>query len=252
MALKSLPPPLPPAERPAGQVVGEAIRAYSAHWARAIVLGLAVALWWVLPGIVDDAGVGYRVATIPIGALLLAAAYVGAVALVESHSIPLAGPLAAGFVVFVVFQFLLVFFVLPAIAWLAAVGLVVPIVALEERSYVAAVRRAFALFRADVVHALGSLAALTIVVVAATAAMAFILRDFGDQAVTAASFIAWMIVSPVFFLGAALLYHDQAARLDSAGPQRRSDADLHPTVDPDRPGSPDAEVEPRAAARGEP
>lgn len=251
MALKSLPPPLPPAERPAGQVVGEAIRAYSNRPFRAIALGVPVALWSILPRLLDEDAPAYRFLPL-VGAALLSAAYVGAVALAEARAIPLVRPFAAGFVVFLLFQFLLVFLVLPAIAWLAAVGLVVPVLALEQRSYTDAFRRAFALFRADVLHALGSLAALTIVVVAATAAMTFVLRDFGDQAVAAASFIAWLIVSPVFVLGAALLYHDQAARLDSPGPKRRSDADLRPAVDPDRPGSPDAEVEPRAAARGEP
>jgi hypothetical protein len=251
MALKNLPPPLPPAERPAGQVVGEAIRAYSRRPWRSFALGIPVAVWTTLPRLLDEDSVAYRLLPLA-GAVLLSAAYVAAVAIVEARSVPPARPFAAGLVVFLPFQFLLVFLVLPALAWLAAVGLAVPVLALERRSFGDAFRRAFALARADVVHVLGSLAALTIVVVAAAAAMAFVLRDFGDQAVTAASFIAWAVVSPVFFLGAALLYHDQAARLDSAGPQRRSDADLHPAVDPDRPGRPDAEVEPRAAARGEP
>ena len=251
MALKHLPPPLPPEERPAGQVVGEAIRAYSAHWVRAIALGFPVALWSVFPRVLDEDTLPYRFLPV-VGAALLSASYLGAVALVEARPIPLARPFAAGAVVFFVFQFLLVFLVLPAIAWLALVGLVVPVLALEQHSFFDGFRRAFALARADLVHSLGSLAALAIVVVAAVAAMTFVLRDFGDQAVAAAAFIAWLIVSPVFFLGAALLYHDQAARLDSPGRQRRSDADVRPAVDPDRPGSPDAEVEPRAAARGEP
>jgi hypothetical protein len=251
MALKHLPPPLPPEERPAGQVVGEAIRTYTNHWARAIAVGLPVALWSILPRVLDEDGLAYRFLPL-VGAALLSAAYVGAVALAAGRSIPLARPLAAGAFVFLVFQFLLVFLVLPALAWLAAVGLVVPVLALEERAFLDGFRRAFALARADLVHTLGSLAALTIVVVAAVAAMTFVLRDFGDQAVAAAAFIAWLIVSPVFFLGAALLYDDQVARLDSPGPQRRSDADLRPVVDPDGAGSPDAEVEPRAAARGEP
>src|SRR5215510_9404216 len=129
MALKSLPPPLPPAERPAGQVVGEAIRAYSTHWMRAIAIGLPVALWSIVPRLLDEDTLAYRFLPL-VGAALLSGAYVGAVALVEARSIPLARPFAAGFVVFLVFQLLLVFLVLPALAWLAAVGLVVPVLAL--------------------------------------------------------------------------------------------------------------------------
>jgi|SRR5215204_3262740 len=251
MALKDLPPPLPPAERPAGQLVGEAIRAYGRRPWRSFALGIPVAVWTTLPRLLDEDNPAYRLLPLA-GAVLLSAACVAGVAMVAAQPVPLLRPFAAGLVVFLPFQFLLLFLVLPALAWLAAFGLVVPVLALERRSFGDAFRRSFALARADVVHSLGSLAALTIVVVATTAVMTFVLRDFGDQAVAAASFIAWAIVSPVFFLGLALLYHDQAARLDSAGPQRRSDADLHPAVDPDRPGSPDAEIESRAAARGEP
>ena len=249
--MKNLPPPLPPAERPAGQVVGEAIRLYGSRLGASLALGILAAVWTTLPRILDEDSVLFRFLPL-LGAVLLSAAYVGAVALAAGRSIRVGPAFAAGLVVFLPFQFLLVFLVLPALAWLAAVGLAVPALGLEQRPFLDGFRHAFALARADLVHALGSLAALAIVVVVATATMTFVLRDFGDQAVTAASFIAWVIVSPVFFLGAALLYYDQAARLDSAGPQRRSDADLHPAVDPDRPGRPDAEVEPRAAARGEP
>jgi hypothetical protein len=249
--VKGLPPPLPPAERPAGQVVGEAIRLYSHHVWRSFGLGVPVAVWTALPRIVDrDTPLVWLVPLF--GAVLLSAAYVGAVALAAGRPVRLGAAFAAGVVVFLPFQFLLVFFILPAIAWLAAVGLAIPVLALEQRPFLDGFRHAYALARADLVHALGSLAALSIVVVIATATMTFVLRDFGDQAVTAASVIAWAIVSPLFFLGAALLYYDQAARLDSPGPQRRSDADLHPAVDPDRSGRPDPEIEPRAAARGEP
>jgi len=248
--VKSLPPPLPPAERPAGQVVGEAIRLYSHHVWRSIGLGILVAVWTVLAPILDGTRLVWLLPLF--GTVLLSTAFVAAVALAAGTPVRVAAAFAAGLVVFLPFQFLLVFFVLPAIAWLAAVGLAVPVLAIEQRPFLDGFRRAFALARADLVHTLGSLAALSIVVVAATAMMTFVLRDFGDQAVAAASFIAWAIVSPLFFLGAALLYYDQAARLDSAGPQRRSDADLHPAVDPDRSGRPDAEVEPGAAARGEP
>jgi hypothetical protein len=249
--VRNPPPPLPPAERPAGQVVGESIRLYGRRLWPSLALGMLAAVWTTLPRLLDEDTMVFRFLPL-LGAVLLSAAYVAAVALAAGRPVRLGPAFAAGLVVFLPFQFLLVLLVLPALAWLAAVGLAVPVLALEQRPFLDGFRRAFALARADVTHALGSLAALAIVVFVATAMMTFVLRDFGDQAVTAASFIAWAIVSPVFFLGAALLYYDQAARLDSAGPQRRSDADLHPAVDPDRSGRPDPEIEPRAATRGEP
>ena len=208
-----LPPPLPPGERPVAQLVGESIRLYGRRLWPSLALGILPATWAALPRLLDDTALfGF----IPIfGALLLSAAYVGAILVAaEERARPLVA-FVAGVVVFLPFQVLLIAFVLPAVAWLAAVGLVVPVLALERLSVLAAVRRAFALARADFVHVLGSLATLTIVLVLTLGTMTFALRDFGDQALVAASFIAWVVASPLFFLGAALLYYDQAARLES-------------------------------------
>ena len=66
-------------------------------------------------------------------------------------------------------------------------------------------------------------------------------------------FLADLVLSPLLFLGSALLYFDQKARLESAHSlERRPDARLHHALDADRPGRPDPEVEPGPAARGEP
>jgi hypothetical protein len=74
--------------------------------------------------------------------------------------------------------------------------------------------RAWQLARADFLHAFGSLATLAIVVFLTQAVLAFILRGFGDAAAWVAYFLASVVVSPLLFVGAALLYVDQAARVE--------------------------------------
>jgi len=72
--------------------------------------------------------------------------------------------------------------------------------------------RAWRLARADYVHALGSLATLAIVVFLTQAVLAFILRGAGGAAIDVAFILANVLISPLLFIGAALLYVDQAAR----------------------------------------
>jgi hypothetical protein len=109
--------------------------------------------------------------------------------------------------------FLVLAFLLPALAWLAAVGLVVPVLLVESARPVDALRRAWQLGRSDFVHALGSLATLAIVVFLTQTVLVFLLRGAGGAAVTTALFLSNVVVSPVLFIGAALLYVDQAARV---------------------------------------
>ena len=54
---------------------------------------------------------------------------------------------------------------------------------------------------------------LAILVLLTQAVLAFILRSFGGAGVSVAFFLASVIVSPLLFIGAALLYVDQAARV---------------------------------------
>jgi hypothetical protein len=48
-----------------------------------------------------------------------------------------------------------------------------------------------------------------------------LLRGSGDQTERVAVILADLVISPLLFLGAALLYFDQAARVRSAKPRRR-------------------------------
>jgi uncharacterized membrane protein len=85
------------------------------------------------------------------------------------------------------------------------------------------------LARADYVHVAGGIAALVIVFWVAWAMLVLLLRSQADNTVRIAVFLADVVLSPVIFLGAALLYFDQAARL--TGRRRHSRAE---------PGSADA------------
>jgi uncharacterized membrane protein len=101
----------------------------------------------------------------------------------------------------------------PAVLWLAALGLVVPVLLSEQVPVRGALPRAWRLARADYLHAVGSLLTLGIVVVLSQSVLVFVLRGFGDAAGSAALFLASVVLSPILFVGGALLYVDQAARV---------------------------------------
>ncbi|HKU56556.1 MAG TPA: hypothetical protein VJP41_06005 [Gaiellaceae bacterium] len=206
---------LPPAERTIGQLVAESIRFYGEHFWACLSLGLAPAVLAVVGANVSRATAVVLSPTL-FGALL-SASFVGA-------SVLVLGPRAArrrlvetwlvGWLVFAPVPFLVLAFVLPGLLWLAGVGLVVPVLVVEDVSLGQAFARAWRLARADYLHALGSLTTLAIVVFLTQAVLAFILRGFGGAAVSTAFFLASVVVSPLLFVGAALLYVDQAARAE--------------------------------------
>jgi hypothetical protein len=105
------------------------------------------------------------------------------------------------------------FLLLPALAWLALLGLVVPVVVVENLPLRPALARAISLGRADYVHALGSLAAVTIVAGITALMLQYLLVQFGDTASGVAAFVAVLLLSPLLLFAAALLYEDQVARL---------------------------------------
>jgi len=84
----------------------------------------------------------------------------------------------------------------------------------EELAPRAALARAWTLARADYVHAFGSLLTLGVVVFLTQAVLAFVLRGFGGAAVSTAFVLASVVISPLLFVGAALLYVDQSARAE--------------------------------------
>ena len=208
------PAALPPAERTVGQLVAESIRIYGERFRWALLLGLSPAILAVVAANVSRT-VAFALAP-TLSAVLVSASYVGACVLVlerRPSNRRLALAWIVGWLVFVPVPFLAVAFVLPALAWLAAVGLVVPVLVVEELQPREALRRAWQLSRADYVHVLGSLATLAIVVFLTQTVLAFVLRGAGGVAVSTAFFLANVVISPLIFIGSALLYVDQSARV---------------------------------------
>jgi hypothetical protein len=206
----SPPQALPPESRPVGQLVGESIRLYGRHFWACIALGLSVAA-------INQVSTGHRleiqVLILAAGAPLLTASYVAACAIAFPG-----GPrrtwtaLAAGMLVFVPAAFLALLYVLPAVVWLAFTGFVVPAAVVEGLPLRRVLGRSIELARADVVHAVGGIATFVLVFALTRGVLALLLRDQSGIADRAAFFLADVVISPILFLGPALLYADQAAR----------------------------------------
>ena len=222
MSTKALPPPLPPETRTVGQVVAEAIRLYGRRYRIALPLGLPLAA-------ADTLAVGTtvpeKIVILGVAAPAFTLAYAWASAIVGDVRPGRATWLRAlllGTLVFLPAAIFFPWFAILSVAWLALVGLVVPVVMIEDSPAGTALRRAVELCRADYVHALGSLATLVIVFVLSRVALAFLLREQADNTIRAAVFVADVIVSPLLFLGAALLYFDQSARVSRTSERKRS------------------------------
>jgi hypothetical protein len=220
-------PPLPPETRTVGQLVAESIRFYGAHFWRSLALGLG-------PAVVTVAGyeVGRRTALGVVAAgwlLLVTASYVGACALVADRPLRSSSARTAygvGLIVALPAPLLSSLLLLPAVAWLALLGLAVPAALVEKLRIRDALSRGARLGRADYVHAFGSLCALALVVFLTQVLLFALLHGASKQANAVAGFLASLVISPLLFIGAALLYFDQAARAVSSRPKRRRDADV--------------------------
>ncbi len=253
-----LPPPLPPATRTVGQLVAETLRLYGRNVWAALAIGLPAA---VLNVAVTGLSRGQMLAIVPAaGAVLVTGSFVAASALVTGAPLRCRHAVVAflvGAVVYLPFPFLTVLFVLPGLAWLALVGLAVPAALAERLGFRDALRRGLELGRADYAHALGGLATLVLLVFLTQFAAALLLQNYADNSERLAAFLAGLVLSPLLFLGGALLYVDQAARAGSAAAgvgsspsrsERRVRADLSDADDAHGEGRSDAEVEPRTTA----
>jgi hypothetical protein len=206
----SRPEALPPAERTVGQLVAESIRFYGARFWAVLPLGLPLAA-------LDVAGFGrsVNVQTLLLWAFgpLLTFAYVRASALVALQPCSLSSAYVAGLIVFLPFPVLVRLYLLPGIALFGLLGLAVPAAVQEGLGVRAALRRGYELGRADLVHAIGGLATLALVYGISRYALLVLLHTQGNQTQKVAIVLADLVLSPLLFLGAALLYVDQAARV---------------------------------------
>ncbi|MGN6797608.1 MAG: hypothetical protein ACTHKS_05620 [Gaiellaceae bacterium] len=233
--MRELPPPLPPETRTVGQLVAETIRAYGDDFWRVLPLGIPL-------GVADQLSVRQTApvqmivfwATLP----LFVVAYLWACRLVLDAA-PTTTAACVAVLVWLPFPALRALYVLPALAWLAFIGLAVPAAMVERLGFREALERGRRLGTADYVHALGSLAALVVVVGVAANTLSALLHTQGDNGQRAAVFLSDLVLSPLLFLGGALLYLDQAARAVRSAP----DAAVHSSVDADPAGRTDPQVE---------
>jgi hypothetical protein len=239
-----LPAPLPPETRTVGQLVAETINLYRRRFRASLALGLGPAAGAV--GLTLIPGLWKLLFGITVFALLMTASYLGGVVVATEPAARTALLVGAsvGYFVFVPALFLYSLFILPAVLWLGLFGLSVPAAVIERVGFRKALQRGYRLGRADYVHAAGSLATLVIVAFLTATVLFFLLRGASQLERSIAAFVSLLVISPILFLGAALLYFDQAAR----DPTRRTDADVHHAVHPDRPGRADPEGEPRPSA----
>ena len=234
--MRDLPPPLPPETRTIGQLIAETIRAYGDGFWRLLPLGLPLA-------IADQLSVRQHITVqmviFWVGAPLFVAGYVWACRVVLDARVTLTA-VAVATLIWLPFPALRAISLnLLGVAWLAFIGLAVPAAMVERLRFRDALERGRRLGTADYVHALGSLAALVVVVGVASYTLGALLHTQGDNGQRAAYFLSDLVLSPLLFIGGALLYVDQAARAVRSAP----DAALHPPVNVDSAGRTDPQVE---------
>jgi hypothetical protein len=232
------PEPLPPERRTLGQLVAETIRFYQQHFFQSLPLGISVAAitqltfafghrhveprghpppkWFSEPKSILGGGIE---TSILLGSLLLTVSYLAGIVLVTGvrpNGRRLLTAYVLGVLIFVPTPLLaavLGLLALPALAYLAFFGWAVPVALIEGRGFRESMRRSVQLGRADYVHALGGLATLVILFYVIRLMLALLLRGGGEITERSAAFLADLVLSPMLFLGSALLYLDQAARV---------------------------------------
>ena len=253
--MSAAPQEISPANRTVGQLIADSIHLYGNNFWQGVLIALPATAFTIGASFLDGAAsivFGLVVGPLALGLSFLWASVVATGGKNEPGRALLAGAIAfLPLAVSRVTVFTGIYFV--ALAWFALFALAVPSVLVEDRRLLDALRRGIRLARADFVHAFGTVAALAVVVIVSIFSLSLLLAGFGEQSITISAVLAVVVISPLFFLGSALLYLDQKARLESGGPRRRRrDARLHHAVEPDRARRPDAQVEPGSPARGEP
>ncbi len=220
-ASRPVPPPLPPVSRTVGQVVAQAIELYRGSFWASLVLGVPVA---VADQPVAGLSRGGQIAVFTVAAPAFSLAYAAACAIRQGERPPVrvwAVAVAAGTVTFLPAALFFPWFVILSVLWLGLAGHALPAVMAERLGLVAALRRTVQLGRADYVHAAGSFATLAILFFLTRVALGLLLSSQADATMRAAIFLADLVLSPLLFLGAAVVYVDLAARVGLSRDERR-------------------------------
>lgn len=220
-ARRPLPPPLPPESRTVGQVVAQGIELYQRNFLRALALGIPVA---VTDQLIANLSYVERSAALVAASPAFSLAYAGACALREGTRPPLrvwGTAVLVGIVTFLPAAAFFSWFAILAILWLGLAGHAVPAAMAERIGPVAALRRTIVLGRADFVHAAGSFATLALLFALTRLTLGLLLSSQADATVRVAIFLADLVLSPLLFLGAAIVYVDLVARVGLSREQRR-------------------------------
>jgi hypothetical protein len=207
------PPALPPERQTVGQLVAETIRLYGSRFFPALLLGVPLAVADLIALDLPTAG---RVLVLVVAAPVFSATYAAACTMAYATR-PTARAwvvaIIAGTIAFLPAAVFFPWFALVSVAWLAMAGHVVPAAIKEGAGFVTVFRRSLEVARADFVHAVGGLAALVLVFGLTRLLLGLLLREQADNTIRASVALADVVLSPILFLGGALLYLNLAARV---------------------------------------
>jgi hypothetical protein len=204
-----------------GQVVAEAIKLYQGSFWRALVLGIPVA---VADQLIADRPLGERIVLLVAASPAFSLAYAAACVIRQDEHPPWrvwAIAVLVGVVTFLPAAAFFSWFAIAAVLWLGIAGHAVPAVMAERLGVIAALRRTVQLGRADYVHAAGSFATLAILFGLTRLALGLLLSSQADATVRISIFLADLVVSPLLYLGATIVYVDLSARVGLTRQERR-------------------------------
>jgi hypothetical protein len=202
-------------------VVAQAIELYQRNFYRALLLGIPVA---VVDQLVTGLSIPEKSLALVAASPLFSLAYAGACAIRQDEKPPLrvwVSAVALGVLTFLPAALLFPWFAILSVLWLGFAGHAVPVVMAERLAPAAALRRTLVLGRADYVHAAGSFATLAILFAITRYTLGLLLASQADAAVRVAIFLADLVMSPLLFLGAAVVYVDLVARVGLSKEERR-------------------------------
>ncbi len=202
-------------------MVAEAIKLYQANLVPALALGLPVAAG---DQRAVDRSLGTRIVLLLVASPVFSVAYAAGCAIRQGESPPLRAWLVAtsiGVFTFIPAAIFFPWFAVAAILWLGLAGHAVPAVMAERLGPVDALRRTVELARADYVHAAGALATLVLLFGLTRLALGLLLSSQADATQRVSIFLADLVVSPLLYLGGAIVYVDLVARVGVDRKERR-------------------------------